>query len=130
MPATLRCCRSYARWWALPSSVVCATRCCWAIGIWCSRASGEVRCSSWCGPSGGPWTRMAMKSSPASSAVRLGSCRRIEHLHLADADLGIDRDVRHALAGGRQRGVAVDAEAVVVLIQQAHLTHAAVSVYV
>src|SRR5256885_14627708 len=69
-----------------------------------------------------------MNSSPASKAVRLVSCRRIEHLHLADADLGIDRDVRDALAGRRKRGVTIDAHPTVVLVEEPHLTHAGVPV--
>src|SRR5438067_5518759 len=69
-----------------------------------------------------------MNSSPASKAVRLASCRRIEHLHLADADLGIDRDVGDALAGRRKRGVTIDAHPTVVLVEEPHLTHAGVPV--
>src|SRR5689334_8206149 len=69
-----------------------------------------------------------MNSSPAARPVMFASCRRIEHLHLADADLGVDDEMSGVLAGRRQRRVAVDAYAAFVLVEESDLAEPGVSV--
>src|SRR5437764_13373967 len=75
-----------------------------------------------------PYTPGAMKSSPASSAVTLVSCRRILHLHLADADVGVDDDVGRRFSRRGQRRVAVDVEPALVLVEEADLAEPGVAV--
>src|SRR5882762_7457142 len=71
---------------------------------------------------------MPRNSSPDSSPVRFALCRRIDDLHLSDADFDVEHDTRRTFAPSGQRGVAVDTDSSVVLAEEANLTEAGMSV--